>query len=32
MFDVVCKDKIVVVVYVGDCMEENVDILCDKVG
>lgn len=26
------KDKIAAVVYVGDCMEENVDTLCDKAG
>lgn len=25
-------DKIAAVVYVGDCMEEDVDILCDKAG
>jgi hypothetical protein len=26
------KEKIAAVVYVGDCMEENVDALCDKAG
>ncbi|WP_425607305.1 VWA domain-containing protein [Roseibium sediminicola] len=25
-------DKIAALVYVGDCMEENVDVLCDKAG
>jgi hypothetical protein len=25
-------DRIAAVVYVGDCMEEDVDILCDKAG
>ena len=26
------KEKIAALVYVGDCMEEDVDILCDKAG
>ncbi|GAA0771772.1 VWA domain-containing protein [Roseibium denhamense] len=26
------KDKIAGVVYVGDCMEENVDLLCERAG
>ncbi|GAB4535867.1 MAG: hypothetical protein Tsb0019_37330 [Roseibium sp.] len=26
------KDKVAALVYVGDCMEENVDALCDKAG
>jgi len=26
------QDKIAALVYVGDCMEEDVDILCDKAG
>lgn len=26
------EDKIAALVYVGDCMEENVDALCDKAG
>ena len=26
------QDKIAALVYVGDCMEEDVDVLCDKAG
>lgn len=30
--DAAGKEKIAALVYVGDCMEENVDLLCDRAG